>query len=99
MDLSADLRAAQAAHQTAARELADAKTRLDSAGRAYDAARRTDEGEELTRARSCWALTLKEWADALIARETAKDTLAAERRRTDRDVADHLHLPTRGGRP
>lgn len=98
MDLSKDLRAARVAYETAAREAAEAKARVDSANRAYDAARRKPGGEDVDRARAAWALTLKEWCDALIGKETARDALAAERRTADREVADHLHLPTTGGR-
>ncbi|GIH70303.1 hypothetical protein [Sphaerimonospora thailandensis] len=99
MDLAQDLRTAQAAYDTADRALTAARATLDGAGKAYDSTRRrTPRGVNLERARQAWGLALLDWATALIARETAKDTLAAERRTTDQAVADELHLPTRSPR-
>ncbi|RCG27198.1 hypothetical protein DQ384_26120 [Sphaerisporangium album] len=96
MDLSADLRAAQDTFDQADRELVDARNRLDTATAAYDRIRRaTPVGAPVTGARAAWGLAGLECWNALIARETAKDDLAAARRTTDRDAADALLLPTR----
>ncbi|MEV7805047.1 hypothetical protein AB0O28_19060 [Microbispora sp. NPDC088329] len=99
MDLSADLRTAQAAFAAADRALVEARATLDGATKAYDQARRhAPRGRDLERARQAWGLATMEWARALIARETAKDDLAAERRDVDTDAAAALALPSRGPR-
>jgi hypothetical protein len=98
MDLAKDLRAAQAQLDQASAELRDARTTLDSAAAAYDAARRRPGGTDYERARSAWGLALQEWARILIRREGLVDLVAVERRRLDRDGADALLMPTRGGR-
>lgn len=95
MDLAKDLRAAQAAFETADKTLTTARATFDAAARTYDRARRyAPASRDTERARQEWALAGHEWLTALIARETAKDTAAAERRTTDRAAADALHLPT-----
>lgn len=99
MDLSKDLRAAQAALDDAERELRSARDSLDSASAAYKGKRRTQaRGAEVERAREAWGLALLVWAHALLHRESCRDRVAAERRTADREVAEHLHLPTTGGR-
>lgn len=98
MDLAAELRATQAQLADATAELRAARATLDSASAAYDAARRRPGGLDYERARAAWGLALQEWARLLIRREALVDLVAVKRRRTDRDVADELLLPTRGGR-
>ncbi|MGI5161426.1 hypothetical protein [Microbispora sp. CA-102843] len=57
MDLSADLRAAQAASAAADQTLVEARATLDGAARAYAKARRhAPRGRELERARQAWGL-------------------------------------------
>lgn len=99
MDLAADLRAAKATYEAADQTLVEARTTLDGAAKAYDRARRhAPRGRDLERARQAWGLATMEWARALVARETAKDNLAAERRDVDTDAAAALALPSRGPR-
>jgi len=95
MDLSKDLRAAQAALKTAEAALTATRAAFDAATHNYDRARRyAPTSRETDRARQEWALAGHEWMRALIARETAKDAVASERRTTDTAAADVLHLPT-----
>lgn len=99
MDLAKDLRAAQETADRLAAELADARTRVDGAARAYDARRRyAPAGAETVAARTAWGLALYEWCRMLTEHAAAVDRVAVERRRVDRDVADELLLPTGGPR-
>ncbi len=90
-DLSAELRAAQAAADDADRRLAAARASERSASRAYDARRRRNpKGIQTERARSSWALALTEWITALVAREAARDHIRAERRGVDETAMNAL---------
>jgi hypothetical protein len=83
-DLSADLRAAQAAYDEADRQITASRETEVSASRAYDARRRrTPMGIQTERARSAWALALADWTTALVAREAARDRVRYERRDVD----------------
>ena len=97
MDLSRGLRAAQEVLDQADTDLKQARTTLDSSARTYNDIRGYP-SEAAERARQAWGLALMEWASALIAQAGAKDRRDAERRRTDHEAADHLHLPTRSPR-
>lgn len=97
MDLSRDLRAAQAVLDQADRDLKEARATLDSAARAYNDIR-CYPSEAAERARQAWGLALMEWARAVIEQAGAKDRRDAARRTTDREAAEALHLPTRSPR-
>jgi hypothetical protein len=99
MDLSADLRALTAAYDDAGRVLTDTRRTFETATTAYHARRRyAPRGAETAAARAAWAIAGQEWMAALIARETARDALAAERRDVDHAAEDHFLTPTRSAR-
>ncbi len=96
MDISADLRALTAAFETADQALTDARRNFESATASYDDRRRyAPSGTQTDKARAAWGIAGLEWMNALIARETAHDRLAGERREVDHAAEDHFLAPTR----
>lgn len=86
MNLSTDLRALQAASEAADQALVAARRTFETATAAYDQRRRyAPAGAETAAARAAWSLAALEWMGALIARETARDELASERRDVQRN--------------
>jgi hypothetical protein len=99
MDLARRLRPLQDAYDQANTDYTAARRTFESARNAYDARRRyAPAGIETERARAAWAMAGHEWMRALIARETARDLLASERRDVDQAAADHFLTQTRSTR-
>lgn len=71
----------------AARSLDEARNVILALGRDYDDIRRSSRESEITRARSEWGLALYVYADALVAREEARDREQTEQRRRAQEQA------------
>lgn len=91
MDLSVELREHQAAANAAETALTEARRDLDTSTKAYEHRRRyASTGRQTDQARAAWGLNLITWAQALIARETARDRVKTERRDVDETAMNAL---------